>query len=384
MYVPPVSNEAEERALRAVLHANQFPADAAACGRTLLLWDDAPTAGLGYSARLIALALLVATRERRVLINVAHQTGRWCGRPPHTLGCFYEPWTHCPTPNVSFGGLPKWSTRGASAGYEGRIANSAPHVRISTSQIHKSIFWYKFHPPQALFEGTHELLFRPRSWVREAAHCVMRAHGLRGGNYVVVHARYSSEKKRERGGMLPPLSAYLEPAAAMVARANVSRLFLQTSNPEAVELFRKWARERGVHLSFTQNERAAGHDLWADKTARHSSNHSGERASVVAQTVNALIASRSRRFFSPSSSMWTWFVRALMGRRVGDAFRDSGGDAMAACFDALATTAAAAGKGNVTHVDKKRCRYTVPKLLEIGRVVPEGAAARAVDDEGDL
>ena len=86
MYVPPVSNEAEERALRAVLHANQFPADAAACGRTLLLWDDAPTAGLGYSARLIALALLVATRERRVLINVAHQTGRWCGRPPHTLG----------------------------------------------------------------------------------------------------------------------------------------------------------------------------------------------------------------------------------------------------------------------------------------------------------
>ena len=45
---------------------------------------------------------------------------------------------------------------------------------------------------------------------------------------------------------------------------------------------------------------------------------SGERASVVAQAVNAYIASRARHFLSPTASMWTMFIRALMGRRVDD------------------------------------------------------------------
>ena len=62
---------------------------------TLVVYDDSLTAGLGYSARLLALALLVAVQERRVLVMPAHRTARWCGRAPHTLGCYYEPLTHC-------------------------------------------------------------------------------------------------------------------------------------------------------------------------------------------------------------------------------------------------------------------------------------------------
>ena len=44
----------------------------------------------------------------------------------------------------------------------------------------------------------------------------------------------------------------------------------------------------------------------------------GERESVVAQAVNAHIASRAQHFLSPTSSMWTMFIRALMGRQVQD------------------------------------------------------------------
>ena len=71
MYVPPLEKEIDQQALRAVLRSNQFPSDPAACNRTLVLFDDALSAGLGYSARLLAIALLVAVQERRVLINLS-------------------------------------------------------------------------------------------------------------------------------------------------------------------------------------------------------------------------------------------------------------------------------------------------------------------------
>ena len=122
----------------------------------------------------------------------------------------------------------------------------------------------------------------------------------------------------------------------MRRHANASHVYLQTSAPEAVALFEQWAAQTSVPLVYTQNERAQGHDLWADRSARaRGSNHSGERASAVAQAVNALVASRSRRFLSPASSMWTWFVRALMGRRVGDSLGDSGSEQVAACLTSL-------------------------------------------------
>ena len=81
-----------------------------------------------------------------------------------------------------------------------------------------------------------------------------------------------------------------------------------------------------MRLSYTANDRAT-HDLWVTGSGRHSADHSGERTSVVAQSVNAWIASRARHFISPPASMWTWFVRAMMGRRVGDRLSDSGGEA---------------------------------------------------------
>jgi hypothetical protein len=367
MYVPPLTSDADQESMRQVLHSNQFPADPAACNRTLVLYDDALTAGLGYTARLISLALLVAVQEKRVLILAPHSTARWCARAPHTLGCYYEPITHC-TPPTNVSGAWKWSTRGSSFGLEGRRARSAPMARISTSQVHRSTFWYKFHPPQTLFAGTHELLFRPRAWVREAARCIMQAASLKGGNFAVVHARFSAEKKKERGARLPQLSEYRPATEALLARSNATRVFLQTSTPLAVELFERWSIERNWSLSYTQNARST-HDLWMGGAGKKNEYQaSGEQTSVVAQAVNALIASRSSHFLSPSSSMWTSFVGALMARRIGDRIL-YGDDSRLAhqCLQIWHEVQNPAGGSNVSLADVRRCRTHVPTLVMLHR-----------------
>ena len=356
-----------------MIRANQFPADPAACNRTLVLFDDALTAGLGYTARLMALSLLVAVQEKRVLINVPHSTARWCARAPHTLGCFYEPITHCPTP-TNLTGAKKWSTRGSSMGLEARQRLGGQHVRISTSQVHRSLFWYGFHPPEPLFAATHDLLFRPRPWVREAARCTMRAASLRGGNFAVVHARYSVEKKKERGAKLPRLASYLRATQTLLEHANASRVFLQTSTPEAVDLFENWSTVHDWSLSYTQNERSINDPWMGGKGQKEEYVAAGERTSAVAQSINALIASRSRHFLSPSSSMWTSFIRALMGRRVGDRVFHGGDDSnielLHECQVVWHNIHNLMGSGgvNVSKAERDRCRRTnYTLLLEIHR-----------------
>ena len=140
---------------------------------------------------------------------------------------------------------------------------------------------------------------------------------------MVLHVRVSEEKSRERGKQMPPLTSYPRAAAAVLAAANLSRVFLQTSTPSAVEQLEAWSRQQRAHLSYTENERAV-HDLWMKKDlnasgclttnvkAKFCRTQAGERSSVVAQAVNALIASRSRIFISPQASMWTFFVGGLL------------------------------------------------------------------------
>ena len=223
LYDPALSTAEEIHAFRRTIHANQFPADPARCNRTLILFDDAKTAGLGYTARLLGRALLVAVNEDRVLMNAPHPTARWCGRWPHTLACLYEPWTHCPLP-ANFSALSKWSHRSAY----GRSADDkerrqqAPSVRISTAQIHAEKFFYKFHQARQGEASLYELLFRPRAWVREAARCAIRSHGLSYASLVVMHVRHSAEKAVERGSRRWRLSPPTHACACVCARVYAS------------------------------------------------------------------------------------------------------------------------------------------------------------------
>mmetsp|Transcript_36214 Transcript_36214/g.82971 ORF Transcript_36214/g.82971 Transcript_36214/m.82971 type:complete len:398 (-) Transcript_36214:22-1215(-) len=304
MFLPDISSDEEAVAARAVVQANQFPDDAKACERVLLVHDDAIGTGLGYTARLLMIALFVAVKEHRVLMSVPRAPNRWCAKPPYTLNCMYDPWTHCPLP-LNTSSAYKWNHKSSW-----REGPTPAIVRLSTSQIHKEIFFMKTHPAPELRAAAFEVLFRPRAWVREAAHCTMHRFGLKPGNFLVLHARFSSEKKKERGVGLPPLEAYLPAAQSAMRRHNISTIFLQTATPIALEHVAKWCNETNTRLVYTENERTT-HDLWMTGTRQ---DRSGERASVVAQAVNALIASRATVFISPAVSMWTIFVQGLMHR----------------------------------------------------------------------
>lgn len=111
MYMPDINSAAEAADARAVFRANQFPSDPAACNRVLILADDAIGTGLGYTSRLLMVALMVAVKEKRVLMPVPHRLNRWCARPPFTLNCLYEPWTHCPVPFNASARSVKWNHR---------------------------------------------------------------------------------------------------------------------------------------------------------------------------------------------------------------------------------------------------------------------------------
>ena len=97
------------------------------CDRLLLVEDDLIREGLGYTAGFWTSALLVAVRAHRVLLEVPfdldwptatsssvrspNTSARWCSVPPHTLQCFYAPWTHCSAPDVSFHRAPSRSSQ---------------------------------------------------------------------------------------------------------------------------------------------------------------------------------------------------------------------------------------------------------------------------------
>ena len=128
---------------------------------------------------------------------------------------------------------------------------------------------------------------------------------------------------------MPGLSSYPPAAALALARVNASQLFLQTATPTAVAAFEAWGSAHGVQVAYTDNERAV-HDLWMRRDNNSSGcignisnpnlcrTQAGQRASVVAQAVNAWIASRASVFVSPAASMWTKFVEGLIRRRGVD------------------------------------------------------------------
>ena len=69
--------------------------------------------------------------------------------------------------------------------------------------------------------------------------------------------------------------------------------------------------------------------------------------------------------------MWTWFVRALMGRRVADRVSDVGGEMYEECVAALQDAKEhPESNSSMSLQDVKRCKRAVPKLLILSRTPP--------------
>ena len=298
---------------RSAIYASQFRSS---CDRLLLVEDDLTKAGLGFTAKLWGVALLVAMRDNRVLVEVrmikegnrsrsdGFERPRWCDRPPFTLQCLYQTWTHCPLPGpnatiVRPGGRPLKVAR---------WPHSEPYVRTGLGRIHRQgAFWYGARSNAAREAG--RFLFRPRPWVTAIADCIMRGAGLRPGGFVNLHIRHSVEKTKEGtrlGVALPGLPAYDVVADALARDLGTRKIFLQTASPVALARFASFAVANRLELAFTNNTRSEN-DAWGGWQGGLEM----EQAAVAA--VNAHVGAQSAVSVSPALSIWTLFLGWVFG-----------------------------------------------------------------------
>ena len=78
--------------------------------------------------------------------------------------------------------------------------------------------------------------------------------------------------------------------------------------------------------------------------------------------------------------MWTWFIRALMGRHVDSKVSDTGGELYEECIAQLQRSKESPDTSNTTLQDIKRCKRTaVPKLVSLHRSPSVRGGERADD-----
>ena len=316
----------------------------------MLVEDDMLRAGLGFTGRLLASALLLAVRHGRVLLEVpqVHGTasnhsgmpyGRWCDQPPYTLQCAFEPWTHCAPPQshrdvvifetectcllhgkFEMDRMPQLHTTNCT-GHKDSLLNrgrcllhhKAAVMRVKLSSIYRMRFLYE-SPGDAAFSvlrAAQRYLFEPRPWVRALARCVQRQFGLRSGGFVSVHIRDSPEKRAEAARAfkrMPPVSAYIRLTQLVLNATGLRQVLLQTASPRALGTFLAWAATANVSVSYTDNPREEG-DSWGGWKA---DDHSTPTAVAA---VNLHLASRAAVLISPSPSLslWTTLLMHLMG-----------------------------------------------------------------------
>jgi len=164
--------------------ASQHPQNCSAA-KFLLVEDDMLRSGLGFTARMLASALLLAMREGRVLLEVPQRNGttgrpfgRWCDRPPHTLGCVYLPWSHCSAASVQQAEATRSRSDAAIADHHelaatGSTAFSQPFVRRASWQpsSRPSTAWARY--------GSGLACTQPRSCAAHIVSCSDRVPGSR-------------------------------------------------------------------------------------------------------------------------------------------------------------------------------------------------------------
>ena len=289
------------------------------CRRFLILEDDMNLAGFGWTAKVFGVALLIAFRTNRVLLERAvdpswqHATHegesrkarkhglapRWCGRPPFTLQCWYMPWTHCQPPTVGAIETPPsfkyWQRHPERHG-------DVVRVKLSWVQQSRTMAWgHLSKPAEVALRSAIRFLFRPRAWVQAISSCVLHRAGMHAHNWFGVHARHSPEKERElreRGGAMETLNNQFTMVLGLASMLQTNRLLLQTASPSQLLAYMAFGEDKNLFLSYTNNTRE-DHDNWGGW--RHGSEAFTTSPATVA-AVNAHLASLAPVFMSPASS----------------------------------------------------------------------------------
>lgn len=283
----------------AIMHSQQ--PDACSKAKFLLVEDESEGAGLGWTAHLMTLALSIAMREGRVMIEVQTKQPRWCTRAPYTMQCFYEPWTPCATPpQKGVDNATKWQPDGSHS--EAQLAT------LALSRFATEGFWWGTGNviSAELNAALTQHLFTARPWLQEIAGCYMAECQITAGSFVDVHVRDSPEKREERGDAAT-LDEYATAMQQELEESHATTVHLQTANPRLLDRFVRIASEHNVTLCYTDNERSVS-DVWGGRV----DDDSLKIREAVTGAVNALIGSQAESFISPESSAWTWFIMNMM------------------------------------------------------------------------
>ena len=317
--------------------ASQFPSR---CERLLLFEDDLAGQGLGATAHFMAVALLIAMRTGRVLLEVAvnprwgrtnmsipyrrSSAGastptlpaarpRWCSRPPYTHQCFYLPWSNCTAGNTTEHQSPRLGRFNGLIGHA-LLPGRTPIVRIKLSGLYISTGLHAGVMTPAYAAATR-FLFRPREWVKHLGRCVLRRDGLAPHSFISVFIRESAEKNTEARQFkykMPVVDDYAASAEALSRAIHMQRVHIQTSSAVALANFtvltsslRLAARGVPLTLSYTDNPRSE-HDTWGgwgkDKD---------ETVDGTVAAVNAFMARHAAVLIAPRLSSWTTFLLIL-------------------------------------------------------------------------
>ena len=341
----PVTNESTQ-SWQGHIWGSQFP-ERCDRARFLLFEDDLAAQGFGFSLNFYRYALMMAMSENRVLLevpvdpnwhplgsgntskflwNATHRysrTGRhsparrprWCGVPPFTLGCFFEPWSHCPVPDESLHVAPHMHTRWAFV--IGRWPKWEKVVRVKLSWIYCSWFLWEGKSSVAEHAATAFML-RPRAWVREqSAACTNGQAGLRTRKYVSLHIRDSAEKRQElrlHGHSMPSIASYRSLVSALVAV--LDGLVVHTSSDAALRNLTALLRGTALTVAHTAHRRN-DHDEWGGWLASQAPTDQTLQGAIG--IINAELASNAAVLLTPTFSSWSIMLRTLLGRKRDDA-----------------------------------------------------------------
>ena len=285
------------------------------CERLLLVEDDLKQAGLGWTARYLHAALLLAQADKRVLVEIPTARPRWCDKPPHTLQCLFAPWSPCAAPSAH----PVTPPEAADTPMEAGWPRDAALVRLPLSRIKARSLPQHDSPASP---AAYALLLRPRAWVRELADCVMAERGLVPGRFISVHVRSSPEKAAELsryGVTAPPATALHSLSLALGKRLQLRDLFVQTASPSALSAAMSFANaSRYLVASFTENQRSE-HDSWGGWAG------GSEMGQATVAAVNLQIGASAAALIGPEGSLWTGLVVGRMKAATATRYVDCGG-----------------------------------------------------------
>ena len=254
----------------------QFPSSG--CSRRFtVVRDDLYGAGLGFTAKLMTFALIVAERSGRILVE-GESSRRWCTRRPGTLQCYYLPWTNC------------------------SLAHATDVRNLSLRHFQRGGSWYGMSRSTRMLQpDAFQLLFRPRKTIVYAVERVVAQCG--GNDYWTVHVRDSPEKQRERG-KLPSVERYLSGIPH-----GTKRVLWQTSNPIIFDKLMRYSHNstfRYCHTNFSRHV----HDVWGGRNA------SANDESGYTGAINGEAGRRGIGCISLGSSAWTWFITVGTSQRT--------------------------------------------------------------------